>query len=89
MISSSNGSWTIKNEGKLENYSDPYGQLVDDYVFSYHDDEPAYTYEERFQMTAGKLAYDSYYENDWGRNRQNWYDNGATMELEDYYPSNV
>jgi len=89
VTTSSSDSWTVKTEGKFDNYSDPHGELVDNYALKYHDDQPAYTYEETLQMSAGNLAYGSDWLNDYATNRQEWSSNGATMEIESYRPTGV
>ena len=88
VTTNSSDSWTVKTEGKFDNYSDPHGELVDNYALKYHDDQPAYTYEETLQMSAGNLAYGSDWLNDYARNRQEWSSSGATMEIEDHQPRN-
>lgn len=85
----SSDSWSVKNDGKYDNYSDPYGELVDNYTLRYHDDQPAYEYDQTLQMSAGSLAYGSDWRNDYANHRQDWSDNGATMEIEDHAPSQV
>jgi len=87
--SSSDSSWTVEEEGKVINYADPYGDLVDYYDWLQSDDaENGLCYKERFSMFPGVNVYDSNWYCDGGEHKEQWSENDPTTDIEDWEPLN-
>jgi hypothetical protein len=87
--SSSDSNWTIEEEGKVTNYANPYGDLVDYYEWLQNDDaESGLCYKEQFSMFPGTNEYDSDWYCDGGEHKEQWSQSGPTTEIEDWEPLN-
>lgn len=80
-------SWTMIEDTKQTNFSDPYGDVVSYYKWMYNDDDiDAHAYKERFAMFPGVQEYGSNWESDHGHTLQSWSQSDPSSELMDWDP---
>lgn len=83
----SDSGWTTIDSGKVTNYADPYGDLVDYYDWLQSDDsDDGLIYKERYAMFPGVQEYDSYYYNDSGEHDQQWSTYDPYVEIKSWEP---
>lgn len=83
----SDTGWTTVDSGKVTNYADPYGDLVDYYDWLQSDDSnDGLLYKERYAMFPGIQEYGYYYYNDSGEHNQQWSTYDPYVQIRSWEP---